>query len=237
MLLCVAPLRGRSPAMPPAIRSAASVRVAALAPPTATPPRSVMNSRRRMSDPKLRRRHVSGSNEYFDRGGLNRHQNHCRSAQPMSHARSFDAAAYPGDQYTTSAFGRARHRGRTGTRSAISVVMHRPSSRTGYGRNAPDIIETVFQRRSIAPRFAVSHIPDGAQRTSGVDEPFGRERGLGDHAAIQCKDAEHIGVAGDASRASAGWTGRRYKTRFTSLASSPARACTRLVSCTPTKTK
>src|SRR5450759_2193428 len=29
---------------------------------------SVMNSRRLMSDPKLRRRHLSGSNEYFDRG-------------------------------------------------------------------------------------------------------------------------------------------------------------------------
>ena len=34
----------------------------------AAPPRSVMNSRRCMSAPKLRRRHLSGSNEYFDRG-------------------------------------------------------------------------------------------------------------------------------------------------------------------------
>ena len=34
----------------------------------AAPPRSVMNSRRLMSAPKLRRRHLSGSNEYFDRG-------------------------------------------------------------------------------------------------------------------------------------------------------------------------
>src|SRR5450759_925086 len=36
--------------------------------PAAAPPKSVMNSRRLMSDPKLRRRHLSGSNEYFDRG-------------------------------------------------------------------------------------------------------------------------------------------------------------------------
>jgi len=42
-----------------------------------------MNSRRRMSDPKLRRRHLIGSNEYFDRG-WNQHQNHCRNAPPMS---------------------------------------------------------------------------------------------------------------------------------------------------------
>ena len=50
---------------------------------TAAPPKSVMNLRRFMSDPKLRRRHLSGSNEYFDRG-RNWYQNHCRSAQPMS---------------------------------------------------------------------------------------------------------------------------------------------------------
>src|SRR5450759_5257975 len=35
---------------------------------TTRPPNSVMKSRRGMSDPKLRRRHLSGSNEYFDRG-------------------------------------------------------------------------------------------------------------------------------------------------------------------------
>jgi hypothetical protein len=34
----------------------------------AAPPSSVMNSRRCMSYPKLRRRHLSGSNEYFERG-------------------------------------------------------------------------------------------------------------------------------------------------------------------------
>ena len=34
----------------------------------AVPPISVMNSRRFMSDPKLRKLHLSGSNEYFDRG-------------------------------------------------------------------------------------------------------------------------------------------------------------------------
>src|SRR5450432_2218846 len=34
----------------------------------AAAPASVMNSRRRMCPPKLRRRHLSGSNEYFDRG-------------------------------------------------------------------------------------------------------------------------------------------------------------------------
>jgi hypothetical protein len=50
----------------------------------AAPLRSVMNSRRRISAPKLRRQHCIGSNEYFDRGS-NRRQNHCRSAQPMSH--------------------------------------------------------------------------------------------------------------------------------------------------------
>jgi hypothetical protein len=32
------------------------------------PPRNVMNSRRRIAAPKLRRRHLSGSNEYFNRG-------------------------------------------------------------------------------------------------------------------------------------------------------------------------
>src|SRR5476651_2652088 len=32
------------------------------------PPRSVMNSRRRISAPELRRQHCIGSNEYFDRG-------------------------------------------------------------------------------------------------------------------------------------------------------------------------
>ncbi|MGB8242503.1 MAG: hypothetical protein WCF76_01180, partial [Pseudolabrys sp.] len=36
-----------------------------------------------MSAPKLRRRHRIGLIEYFDRG-RNRHQNHCRNAQPMS---------------------------------------------------------------------------------------------------------------------------------------------------------
>jgi hypothetical protein len=35
---------------------------------TAAPPKSVMNSRRCMSAPKLRRQHCIGSNEYFDRG-------------------------------------------------------------------------------------------------------------------------------------------------------------------------
>ena len=49
----------------------------------AAPPRRLMNSRRRISAPKLRGQHCIGSNEYFDRGS-NRHQNHCRSAQPMS---------------------------------------------------------------------------------------------------------------------------------------------------------
>ena len=34
----------------------------------AAPPRSVMNSRRRISAPKLRGQHCIGSNEYFDRG-------------------------------------------------------------------------------------------------------------------------------------------------------------------------
>ena len=35
---------------------------------TAAPPKSVINSRRLMSDPKVWKRHLSGSNEYFDRG-------------------------------------------------------------------------------------------------------------------------------------------------------------------------
>ena len=42
-----------------------------------------MNSRRRICTPKLRGRHCIGSNEYFDRAQTG-HQNHCRSAQPMS---------------------------------------------------------------------------------------------------------------------------------------------------------
>ena len=49
----------------------------------AAPPRRVMNSRRRISAPKLRGQHCIGSNEYFDRAETG-HQNHCRSAQPMS---------------------------------------------------------------------------------------------------------------------------------------------------------
>jgi hypothetical protein len=47
------------------------------------PPSSVMNSRRCMSSPKLRRWHPNASNQYFDRA-LTRHRNHCCSAQPMS---------------------------------------------------------------------------------------------------------------------------------------------------------
>jgi hypothetical protein len=35
---------------------------------TAALPTSVMNSRRRMCAPKLRRQHLNGSNEHFDRG-------------------------------------------------------------------------------------------------------------------------------------------------------------------------
>ena len=42
-----------------------------------------MNSRRRISAPKLRGQHCIGLNEYFDRAQTG-HQNHCRSAQPMS---------------------------------------------------------------------------------------------------------------------------------------------------------
>src|SRR5665811_2264095 len=49
----------------------------------AAPPISVMNSRRLMSEPKRGRRHLIRSNEHFGRG-RNRHQNHYRSAQPMS---------------------------------------------------------------------------------------------------------------------------------------------------------
>jgi hypothetical protein len=42
----------------------------------ATPPRRLMNSRRRISAPKLRDQHCIGSNEYFDRAQTT-HQNHC----------------------------------------------------------------------------------------------------------------------------------------------------------------
>src|SRR6202048_5006816 len=42
----------------------------------AAPLRSVMNSRRRISAPKLRRPHCTGSNEYFDRGSN-------RAAKPL----------------------------------------------------------------------------------------------------------------------------------------------------------
>jgi hypothetical protein len=42
-----------------------------------------VNSRRRISAPKLRGQHCIGSEEYFDRAQPG-HQNHCRSAQPMS---------------------------------------------------------------------------------------------------------------------------------------------------------
>jgi hypothetical protein len=36
--------------------------------PLAAPPISVMNARRFMANPKLRRWHLSGSNRYLDRG-------------------------------------------------------------------------------------------------------------------------------------------------------------------------
>ena len=49
------------------IRSACCAR-AASGHVAAAPPRSEMNARRFMSAPKLRRQHLSGSNEYFDRG-------------------------------------------------------------------------------------------------------------------------------------------------------------------------
>src|ERR1700736_2218535 len=49
----------------------------------AAPPRRLMNLRRRISSPKLRGQHCIGSNEHFDRAQI-WHQNHCRSAQPMS---------------------------------------------------------------------------------------------------------------------------------------------------------
>ena len=49
----------------------------------AAPPRKLMNLRRRISPSKLSGQHCIGSKEYFNRGS-NRHQNGCRSAQPMS---------------------------------------------------------------------------------------------------------------------------------------------------------
>jgi hypothetical protein len=42
-----------------------------------------MNSRRRISAPKVSGQHCIGSNEYFDRAQTG-HQNHCRNAHPMS---------------------------------------------------------------------------------------------------------------------------------------------------------
>jgi hypothetical protein len=42
-----------------------------------------MNARRRISAPKLRGQHCTGSEEYFDRAQTG-HQNQCRSAQPLS---------------------------------------------------------------------------------------------------------------------------------------------------------
>ncbi len=49
----------------------------------AAPPRRLMKSRRRIAAPKLRGQHCIGSNGYFGRVQTG-HQNHCRSAQPMS---------------------------------------------------------------------------------------------------------------------------------------------------------
>ena len=51
----------RSPASPAAARAPRAATAAA-------PPRRLMNSRRRISAPKLRGQHCIGSNEYFDRG-------------------------------------------------------------------------------------------------------------------------------------------------------------------------
>jgi hypothetical protein len=57
--------------------------LAAIGHAAAAPPRRLMNLLRRISAPKLRGQHCIGSNEYFDRAQTG-HQNHCRSAQPMS---------------------------------------------------------------------------------------------------------------------------------------------------------
>src|ERR1700690_1516383 len=90
-------------------------------------------------------------------------------------------------------------------------MMHVPAGGAHHGGNALDVIETVFQRCRIAPRSAVSRIPDGTQRPRGIDEPFGGERDAGGGATIQRKNQKHMGVAGDASRGSAGWARRCYK--------------------------
>jgi Transposase zinc-binding domain len=47
------------------------------------PPRRLMNSRRRISEPKVSGQHCIGSNQELDRAQTE-HQNQCRSAQPMS---------------------------------------------------------------------------------------------------------------------------------------------------------
>src|ERR1035437_9785521 len=92
-------------------------------------------------------------------------------------------------------------------------MMRVPPGGARPGGNVLDVIETVFQRCRIVPRFAVSRIPDGAQRPRGVDEPFGRERGFGGGATILRKNLKQAGIAGDAGRSSAeaGWSRRRYK--------------------------
>ena len=49
----------------------------------AAPPRRLMNLRRRISAPRLKGKHCTGSNEYLDRAQT-WYQNHYRSAHPMS---------------------------------------------------------------------------------------------------------------------------------------------------------
>ena len=56
-----------------------------------SPPRSVMNSRRRISAPKLRGQHCIGSNEYFDRA-----QNRASKPLPQCTAKVFASSYFVG---------------------------------------------------------------------------------------------------------------------------------------------
>ena len=117
----------------------------------AAPPRRLMNSRRRISAPNLRGQHCIGLNEYFDRGS-NRHQSHCRSAQPISQL---------GHQETTPLIA---------ARQAMTALLSkRTQSETGrcivvVGRKVPLVDQVHRSNTSVRKSYSIT----SSARTSNV---------------------------------------------------------------------
>src|SRR5664279_1968171 len=101
----------------------------------AAPPKTPRKSRRLMLPPWLWTKHSYGSNEHFDRG-LNRHQNDCRSAQPMSllgHSRPSFSAQVPANVRYAPESDHSRYEPEL-TLSAISDHLQCKKSRAFLGR-------------------------------------------------------------------------------------------------------